>query len=299
MATSQNLDYGRGEHVIDVELVSASAVSAALDATFGSPQYRPPVLPAVALQVYELSREKEVDIDAICAALETDALLSADVLRITESGVFARSTPCRSVREAAMRIGTQALRDHVFRVSLESRVFRSTHFQGSMESLRVHSVAVGTVARRVMEETSHSAEFAFLSGVLHDIGVAAGLLVFSEWQSKGRYPGDELALPALMQVHAEAGEQIATLWNLPPELRWIVGAHHAGRIAGFPHPIASACVVAEAIVNELGFGLRLGMMEVDSVHPNSLAFALTSLAFDAKTYERLRRTAAEFLSCPS
>lgn len=296
MGSAQNLDYGRGEHVIDVELVSADAVSEALDATFGSQQYRPPVLPAVALQVYELTRQREVDIDAVCAAIETDALMSADILRLTESGNLARSTPCRSVREAAMRLGTRALRDHVFRVSLETRVFRSPHFQSSMESLRVHSIAVGTVARRVMEETSHSTEFAFLSGVLHDIGIAAGLLIFSDWQASGRYPGDELAVPALMEVHAQAGEQIATLWNLPVELRWIIGAHHSGKISGFAHPIASACVIAESIVNDLGFAACIGAYGIDSAHPHALRNALDSLSIEANTHERLIRDSAELLS---
>jgi putative nucleotidyltransferase with HDIG domain len=296
VGTSRHLGYGQGEHVIDVELVTAAAVSAALDATFGSPEYRPPFLPAVALQVYELTRPQDVDIGAVCAAIETDALLSADVLRLTETGSLARATPCRSVREAAMRLGTQALRDHVFRVSLETRVFRSTYFQSSMESLRVHSIAVGTVARRVMEETSHSTEFAFLAGVLHDIGVAAGLIVFSEWEKAGRYPGDEVAIPALMEVHAQAGEQIATLWNLPLELRWIVGAHHTGKIGTAVHPVASACIVAESIVNDLGLGLCVGAYEVDVVHPLSLGSAIESLGLEPKVLERLRHEAAELLS---
>ncbi|MFK7998447.1 MAG: HDOD domain-containing protein [Polyangiales bacterium] len=295
MVHSRDINYGRGEHVIDVELVNVDVVSAALDATFGSPTYHAPVLPAVALQVYELSRQSTVDIDAICAALETDALLSADVLRITESGTFARATPCRSIREAAMRLGVVTLRDHVFRVALEGRVFRSKHFNESMNSLRAHSVAVGIVARRIVEETAHSPDFAFLSGVLHDIGLAAGLLVFEEWHRDGRYPGDEYAMPALMQIHAQAGERVATLWNLPQELRWIIGAHHSGKVSGYSHPIASACLLAESIVNELGFAVRLGA-GVDTSHPRSVTSATACLALDAKTMDRIRDDAAELLA---
>lgn len=295
MATNRDAGYGRGQHTIEVELVSSDTVTAALEATFGSPSYQPPTLPAVALQVYELSRQKDVDVRAICSALETDAFLSADVLRMTESGTFARGTPCRSIREAAMRLGVKTLRDHVMRVALEGRVFRSKHFQHSMESLRVHSVAVGAMARRVIEETAHSPDLAFLAGVLHDIGIAAGLLVFEDWHREGRYPGDELAMPALMQVHAQSGEQIATLWKLPQELRWIIGAHHSGKTGGYAHPIASACVVAEAIVNELGFGVQL-LGGVDSAHPHSLTSALESLALSARTLERLRADASELLS---
>ena len=195
-----------------------------------------------------------------------------------------------------MRLGSNTLRDHVFRVSLESRVFRSEHFQGSMESVRRHSVAVGEAARTVTEESSHSPDYAFLAGLLHDIGLAAGLLVFDGWEKAGRYPGDELAVNGLMQVHAEVGEQIAALWNLPPELQWIVGAHHVGRIQGYQHPIASACIIAESIVGELGFGVEIGAVRVDSPDAHSLRLAAESLGIDHRVRERLtEKLAAQLL----
>ncbi|MEM6954103.1 MAG: HDOD domain-containing protein [Myxococcota bacterium] len=277
---SQRADYGRGQHVLDIHLVDGQELAEKLRAAFSSAHYRPPVLPAVALKVHELTRSADVTIEAVCEVLETDALLSAGVLRLCESAQFARGAPVRSLEQAAMRIGLRSLRDHVFRVAMESTVFRAERFKGAMAELRDHSLLVGAIARKAMARTAHSDEYAFLAGILHDVGLAGSLLILADDERKtGETIDLTLAAPAIESIHEEVGETIATLWKLPPELRWVVGAHHYGEIQGYAHPVACALVMAEAVLDALGHHLRLGEVHVDGPKPAAVRRARETLSF--------------------
>ncbi len=289
-------DYGRGSHSISVELVDESELLASLQATFGSPKYNPPVLPAAALEVHRLTRQRDVCIPDVCEVLEKDAFLSAGILRLAESALVSRSTPVRSVQQAAMRLGLNTLRDHVFRIAMEAKVFRTEHFKPAMESIRDHSIAVGNVARRVMEETAHSHDYAFLAGILHDVGLAAGTVVLSEWKRRGDDIDLNLAANALERCHESAAEQIATLWKLPDELRWVLGAHHSGEIQGYAHPVACGVVLAEHLVESAGGPtVVFGDTRIDHVRPRAISRAMEALQFSDATMKRLEQATAEIL----
>ena len=53
------------------ELLSGSNLTNQLIAKFRSPSYRPPMLPQVAMQVWQLSQQPDVDIDRLRVLLES------------------------------------------------------------------------------------------------------------------------------------------------------------------------------------------------------------------------------------
>lgn len=251
--------YGRGEASIDMDddvLLDEAALQERMLATFRAPDYRPPELPSTAQQVLTLSQSPEVEIDKVVALLENDQMLAAQVLRVAGSPAFAGASKIESLSGALMRLGLKTVRDVVLEVAMNLRVFRCEAYTAPMERLREHSQTTAHLCRVVCKYSSSvEAEFAFLCGLLHDVGIAGILLALGE-TPRGKQPPDLAILwPAVHEAHTEAGALMAKLWDMPAELPWVLGAHHRVEIEGYPHPLAAAVCLAEHLASELGAGL--------------------------------------------
>lgn len=92
------------------------------------------------------------------------------------------------------------------------RVFKSEDYGETMELLRRHATVTAHFARILCKYTTLDSEFAFMEGLVHDVGIAGTLLALSD--AKGRRKS-------------------------PPELI-AIGAHHQAMIGGHAHPLSSA-----------------------------------------------------------
>jgi putative nucleotidyltransferase with HDIG domain len=228
-------------------------VTARIQRTFESPSYRAPMLPAVALEVLELSQKTDVDFERVVRLLERDAVLAARVLSISQSAAYASRTAILSLRQAVVRLGLKTLRDVVLEAALHMKVFRVPGFEPAMERLARHSTATAHVIRAVCRRTRVETEYAFLCGLLHDVGYPAALLALSADPQYARVPFEALA-PVLDEVHDAGSGLLARLWKLPPQVQRVVATHHdLGRDS---EPVTAALVVAEQLVWEAGAGLE-------------------------------------------
>lgn len=292
----QRPDYGRGEHVIDGAEASAidavASISDRMRQVLGDPGYQPPMLPRVALEVHRLSREPDVDLDEVVSLLQQDALLASQTLRRAQSVAFTARIPPQSLEEAVRRLGLDNLRDLVWETAMHLRVFRCKPYAPAMEALRRHSVAVATCTKAVALYTSIAAEYAFLAGLLHDVGLAAMLLILGEDRSPPPLGG---IAEELMTLHEEASETVGRAWGLPPELTMIVGHHHHPNIGGYDHPVIAALCVGHEIAQQLGAGLQWGGHGHDLTHPNQLQRALDALQLSPVQAEAVAAEAAAAL----
>ncbi len=256
---SLHADYGRGTHTIhDVDLeadAQAEHIQEMLEKTFKAPNYTPPVLPAAALEIYRLSQQSSIDMQKVLAALEKDPMLAARVLKVASSPLFS-AQPVPSLHAAIVRLGLRNLTAIVWEVATNLRIFRSKTYSAPMDSVRKHSTACAYVSRLVARVTSVPSEYAFLCGLLHDVGMAAALLVLSE-NTRNVVPDDVLAV-ALRSTHAEASSVVARLWNLPVDVQLVLGNHHLVSLQGYVHPAAAVVAIAEEIAGEHGFEFKVG-----------------------------------------
>lgn len=223
----------------------------ALRATFRRRDYAPPMLPRVAMEILRLSQapvtiELSRDIEPLLAE---DSLLTAQVLRAANAPGQGAKRPIRSIRQAVTRLGLRGLRDVVITVSLRSRVFRTPSYQHDLDALFNHSMALGTIAQQVAHASGEDPRFAYLCGLLSDLGIAAALLVFGELP-EGPPPLFRL-WPAVLEVHEEAAATVGQAWSLPEELVEVIGAHH-GDIEGEHARIRAVLALSEEISVLLG-----------------------------------------------
>jgi HD-like signal output (HDOD) protein len=246
IGTKRNENYGKGEATI--EYMDRQEVLEKLLATFGSPTYEPPVLPATALELLALSRSPKVDFDQIAALLQKDPLVAAKVLKVAQSAMYARGAALTSLRDAVVRLGLETVASIFLQVSMNMRVFRAPGYDRVMVALRRHSAMVANVARVVCRRSSVYDEYAFLCGLLHDVGIAAGAAVI------GTSAPFDIAWPAIIDAHAEAGRSLCVAWKLPSDVALVVGMHHVTD-SKLLHPVACAVVIAEWLSRRMGFGI--------------------------------------------
>lgn len=237
--------------------LDAAAVAERIRTTFASPSFQAPMLPAVAIEVLALSQAADVTALKLARLLERDALLTGEVLRLARSAQFTSSSPVRTLNEAIVRLGIKALRNRVMEASLQRMVFRAEGFAPALDAVRRHATVVAHLCRSAARYTSVDAEFAFLVGLLHDVGIAAAMVALAAGLKRGEARAlSAVQWMALEQVHEEASGWLAKRWQLPPEVTLAVEAHHASLgHKSRAHPVVGVLTVAERLAQEQGHGL--------------------------------------------
>ncbi len=212
---------------------------------FRSPRYQPPLLPVVAVEIMAISQDPDASAKDIVAVVERDPLLAAKVLTLAQTAAYSGGRlPTKSLADAVSRLGTGALRDMVFEISLNTRIFQAPGYTEAMERLRVHSVATARITQVVCRHTGIREDFAFLAGLLHDVGIAGLFIALAEMPDR---PEPAQAWAAVQKVHAGASGQLCSLWRLPRELVDACRHHHDVIVDGKPSPLNAILIVAERL----------------------------------------------------
>jgi putative nucleotidyltransferase with HDIG domain len=277
-------------------LMTVLRVSEGLRQVFGSPGYKPPMLPSVALDIHALSCRPEIDTNKLIEVLEHDPMLAGHVLKVANSPIFRGRDAETSLRSAVLRLGHKNLGEVVFELALHMRVFRSAEYSEGMEQLRRHSTACANLCRLIARRAGQDPEHAFLCGLLHDIGIAAILIVLGEQRRKSEPVLEPSVLnEAILQTHEDVSGMLVQLWKLPGEVGNVV-AHHHGREAVLQAPLLSAVVaVADALAAKFKFSVDLGAGTFDGNDPSVLEAACNRLNMDATTMADLEQEAEQVL----
>jgi len=121
------------------ESLIATTLGAELIETFNDPEYRPPPLPSVALELMSLSNRDDATIDRVVRLLEQDEMLAGGVMRLIGSPLYAGRSRIRSLKEAVVRLGVRTVRDLVFETALHQGVFALAEYSETIEQIRRHS----------------------------------------------------------------------------------------------------------------------------------------------------------------
>jgi putative nucleotidyltransferase with HDIG domain len=220
---------------------------------------RLPVFSEIALRLQRLAREEHWEMREVEAAIQSDQVLVAEVLRAANSAFFGGLSPIQSIRGAVVRLGLPQVARLVLLVSEASKYdLLDRELRALAHELWRHAAAVamaaGWLARRLNYGTHE--EDAFIGGLLHDVGKLAILAGLDEIGRKERLPlSGELTREVLATTHAEVGVRLLTHWSLPDVYRRIVRDHHAETFDAGDVPL---CLVrlANQATRKIGFHLH-------------------------------------------
>jgi HD-like signal output (HDOD) protein len=243
-----------------VESLIVATLGAELVETFNDPNYRPPPLPSVALELMSLTNRDDSKIDRIVRLLEQDEMLAGGLMRLIGSPLYAGRSPIRTLKEAVVRLGVRTVRDLVFETALSQGVFTLAEYSETIEQIRRHSTVTAYIARIVCKHAKIDEENAFLCGLLHDIGFAGLLFAVSNIEAEDSPPLIQL-WPDIDALHEQASRLVTQLWQLPPDMQEVVGHHHHLHTGGTSR-VAAAINIADQLSERFGASV-VGPVDAD------------------------------------
>ncbi|MEZ4232963.1 MAG: HDOD domain-containing protein [Polyangiaceae bacterium] len=250
-------NYGRGVHTLAAPAVDPQSLVAELLATFRSPGYQPPRLPAIGIKLLELANDPDVDMRKISSLLEQDALLAGEVVKLGQAAAFGRAAPGLTIQGAVTRLGLQRVSELFLVASMNMRVFRAKGYEEIMGRLQKHSLVVAYVAKHLAKEASLRADHAFLCGLLHEVGTAGALIALSEKAQKEcrRPPPPELFADALMEVTGQTSAVLARIWGLAKDVTLALQHHTNPTVDGELLQVAAIVHAADGAAYDAGYSV--------------------------------------------
>ncbi|MBN2476417.1 MAG: HDOD domain-containing protein [Pirellulales bacterium] len=191
-------------------------------------------LPHVALRVMEVGNDPNSSAADLKQVTESDAALSARVLRCVNSSAYATRVKITNLQQAIAYLGMKQVRNLAMTASV-SELFKEDQAIGCYRRLALwrHLVSVGVCSRLIaMRCGVGSFEDAFLAGLLHDVGIVLedqyahdSFCTVIESLDKGKTLA-ETERDCLGFDHTEFGEKVARLWKFPEVIRAAICHHH-------------------------------------------------------------------------
>lgn len=222
-----------------------------------------PALPVILAQLLAcLDRPPgEIDFDEVVELVSRDESVAAQCVRMTNSAMFGRRRLVETVHEAVIGLGLWRVSDIVFSCTLPqtfdpfpNTVERSIFWR--------HSLGCALISQHLARVVrSHSAEKAYLAGLLHDLGllVNAQLLpgptkaVF-EMAAHRSIPLDQAESEILGFTHADSGRILGEAWKLSPDILTVVQYHHDIEAAPSARDLVALVHLSDLFCRDHGLG---------------------------------------------
>ena len=174
-----------------------------------------PSVPDIAWKVRRVADDDMSTAQDIAAVITADMAMSAKIVKACNSPIYRGFSDVTNVREAVVRLGTNATRQLVTVFAMRE-VFRSRHPQlkQRMESLWQHSREVAALSWVLAQHSDGiNPEEALLAGLLHDIG-AIPVLVHAE-HHVNLFADEQRLDKVIADMRAEIGSAMLTDWGFP------------------------------------------------------------------------------------
>ena len=194
-----------------------------------------PSLPGVGLKVLELTRNPSVRVEEIAKVVETDAALSAKVLKTINSSLFGLQTPCTTIRRALGYLGLNAVKSIVLGFSLIESAKGMNEGPGfDMNEHWRRAIYAAAGARTIAQTTrTGDSDEAFTAALFQDLGSLAMYVALKDEYVRAIQPATddhsrhaELEQAALGLTHMDAGAALAGKWRLPDRYVQVIRFHH-------------------------------------------------------------------------
>lgn len=225
-----------------------------------------PAAPVILNKALKLTSDLQSNIDDISKNISADQILSARVIRMSNSPLFGRASKISTLSEAIKVLGFNQIKSIIVTAST-AQMFKSGPQAEIAQILWEHSLATAISARLIVKKYGGlDKEEAYLCGLLHDIGklvlLQATPHVYNEIIAKVketnlpfiRVEGKELGFN-----HVNVAQALLVKWQFPAHLTSQIAAHHSSN----PNKIAASISLGRvvAIANSISKYIGVGFIE--------------------------------------
>ncbi len=203
----------------EAEIVEAQLVSALATGRAGLP-----LLPAAAAEALRLAEDPRTNMSNIAHLVDRDPPLAARFVALASSAAYSRGARIVTTQAALVRIGLASSRDLLLQVVYERSNAELPYYQSEVARSFSHSLETAIAAKIVDREYGRPHGYAYLCGLLHDIGEARIYRILAHMPEP---PSPEIAARIAERHHQSAGADIARAWRLPPDIASACALHHA------------------------------------------------------------------------
>ena len=218
--------------------------------------------PAVYTRLAQVINQPFSSADDIGQVISGDPALTARLLRIANSALYAFPRQIETVTRAVTIIGTAQLSDLALSMSVTKLFNQIPAELVDVTSFWKHSISCAVLSRGLaLLLREHNVERLFIAGLLHDVGRAV-MLVHCPSDAREALARAQRNVQPLHQAeravlgfdHADLGQSLLQNWSLPDAHCAIVARHHLPS-AETKFPVEAAVVhIADLMANALQLG---------------------------------------------
>jgi len=203
---------------------------------------RAPMLSYSASSLLQVMTTAHHELEDVIRLVKHDSILTAQVLRVVNSPVFAPLQPITTIERAVLYLGEKI----IVGIAVADSAVKLLHselqgYEAKQGDLWRHDLFTAIASREVTRYAKQEVDagVAFTGGLLHDIGKAiisdslAGTSKNVLYQIEQGEVSDYITAEQdlLGYDHAIAGYELAVHWGLPETLRDVVRYHHQPELA--------------------------------------------------------------------
>lgn len=199
---------------------------------------KPPLLPAVSLEMLQMARDPNVSFDKIARLAVTDPAVAARIMKVASSAMMGGTIPPKGVKDALVRLGIGGIQQVAFELAFSSKTVRRGPHVRLVERTVRHARCASVLCRLLSRDLKLHAGTAALAGLVHGLG---GIVIIDQLSDKRRLAKAtgrrDFVLPGFLvylsvaRLHPLVTSQIADQFGLDPTVARAIEQHH-GDVTG-------------------------------------------------------------------
>ena len=175
-----------------------------------------PLFPASATEVMRLANSPDSDAAALADLIQSDPYLAGHVMRVANSPLYTPKASMVSLQQAIARLGMNLICDISLSIALNAKLFNAPGYESRLSQISQHGFCAALWAKEIARIAQQNVETAFLCGLLHGIGRAAFLQMYSDVAAMN---GLKLPAEKILEIedvlHPVFGQEINQIWEMP------------------------------------------------------------------------------------
>lgn len=263
-------------------------------------------LPEITVKIIELVEDPTSSAQDLHGVISNDPALCSRILKVVNSSFYGLPGQIGSINRAIVLLGLNAVKNIAISASL-AKLFRGGQITPNFAArdLWEHSIATATAAKLLVDTLKLGVpDEAFLSGLIHDIGMMVELQYdrnkLVEVLNKVKPGPDGTPSCDMREVereifgadHQQFGRALCERWKFPKAFAQVCGWHHNPMdLPSGGRNLACLINVADLLAGSLEGGLRIDLPNAEPDHA-----VLDEIKLSRDQYEQLRQQLPEAMN---